>query len=192
MIDTIISSLPRWLQDEMDKSGQVFESMESRMRYVIELSRRNVAEGTGGPFGAAIFERESGRVVAVGVNLVLHSNCSHAHAEMTAIALAEQKLGSYTLADVPEAPYELVSSCEPCIMCLGGILWSGVSRVVSGASDEDARSIGFDEGPKPPDWAAALRQRGIEVEAGVCREEAAEVIRLYAASGGMIYNGTGG
>jgi tRNA(Arg) A34 adenosine deaminase TadA len=191
MIDTILSSLPRWLQDEMNRSGQVFESTEARMEYVIGLSRRNVTEGTGGPFGAALFESRSGRLVSVGVNLVLHSNCSHAHAEMVAIALAEQKFGSYTLAELPGAPYELVSSCEPCVMCLGGILWSGVARVVSGATDADARSIGFDEGPKPADWAAELRRRGITVEEAVCRDEAAEVLRLYAESGGTIYNGMG-
>ena len=159
------------------------------MRYVIGLSRRNVSEGTGGPFGAAVFEKESGVLLSVGVNLVTRSDCSHAHAEMVALALAEQLLGSYTLHLEGCPEYELVTSCEPCAMCFGAIPWSGVTRVVSGAKDADARAIGFDEGPKLASWGDALRERGIEVHEGVCREEAAEVLRLYAASGGNIYNG---
>jgi tRNA(Arg) A34 adenosine deaminase TadA len=191
MIEALLSKLPQWLQDEMKKCGRTFPGEEERMAYAISLSRRNVEEGTGGPFGAAIFERSSGRLVSIGVNLVIRSNCSHAHAEMMAIALAEQTLGCYNLSECEEKGYELVTSCEPCAMCFGAIPWSGVNRVVSGAKDADARSIGFDEGPKLPSWADALRERGIEVEEGVCREEAAEVLRFYVDSGGSIYNGMG-
>ena len=189
MIATINALLPAWLQEEMTKSGALYGDEEARMRYAITLARRNVVEGTGGPFGAALFEAHSGRLVSVGVNLVVASNCSHAHAEMVAIALAEQALGSYTLADLEEGPYALYTSCEPCVMCLGGILWSGVGRVVSGARDADARAIGFDEGPKPDNWAEALRGRGIEVFEEFCRDEAVAVLRDYAESGGIIYNG---
>ena len=188
MNQTIVSNFPAWLQAETKRRGEIFAEDEARMRYVIGLSRRNVAEGTGGPFGAAVFERGSGALLSVGVNLVMRSNCSHAHAEMVAIALAEQLLGSYTLR-MEASEYELVTSCEPCAMCFGAIPWSGVTRVVSGAKDADARTIGFDEGPKMASWADVLRERGIEVNEGVCREEAAEVLRLYAASGGSIYNG---
>ncbi|MDX1295416.1 MAG: hypothetical protein R3302_04080, partial [Sulfurimonadaceae bacterium] len=70
------------------------------MAYVIGLSRRNVTEETGGPFGAAIFDRLSGELVSIGVNLVIRSNCSHAHAEMVAIAIAQQRLANYNLADI--------------------------------------------------------------------------------------------
>ncbi len=189
MIATINALLPAWLQEEMTQSGTRFETEEARMRYAIALARRNVDEGTGGPFGAALFEAQGGRLISVGVNLVVTSNCSHAHAEMVAIALAEQALGSYSLADLEAGPYALYTSCEPCVMCLGGILWSGVRRVVSAARDADARRIGFDEGPKPENWAEALRSRGIEVREEFCRDEAVAVLRDYAATGGIIYNG---
>ena len=63
-----------------------------------------------------------------------------------------------------------------------------VTRVGGGGRDEDARSIGFDEGPKMSDWPSALRERGISVERDVLREEAASVLRGYAESGGLIYN----
>ena len=47
----------------------------------------------------------------------------------------------------------------------------------------------MDEGAKPADWPGTLRRRGIEVSLSVRREEAAQVLRTYAASGGFIYNG---
>lgn len=73
-------------------------------------------------------------------------------------------------------------------MCLGASHWSGVRRVVCGAADSDAAAAGFDEGPKPDDWVAALRQRGIEVVEGLLRHEAAAVLAEYKLRGGEIYN----
>ena len=55
--------------------------------------------------------------------------------------------------------------------------------------DEDARAVGFDEGDKHPDWPARLQARGIEVVRDIRREEAAAILRRYAAGGGVIYNG---
>jgi tRNA(Arg) A34 adenosine deaminase TadA len=85
----------------------------------------------------------------------------------------------------------LVSSTEPCAMCLGAVTWSGVRRLVCGASDADARAIGFDEGIKASDWPERLRQRGITVRQGVCRAQAVDVLNAYQAGGGLIYNGRG-
>lgn len=157
------------------------------MAFVIDLARRNAA-AEGGPFAAAVFERETGRLVAAGANRVLASRSSLAHAEMVALALAQQRLASHDLG-APELPvHELVSSVEPCLMCLGGVLWSGVRALVCGARDEDARAVGFDEGPKPGDWIAQFEQRGIAVERDLLRAEAIAVLRDYAAAGGCIYN----
>jgi tRNA(Arg) A34 adenosine deaminase TadA len=84
-------------------------------------------------------------------------------------------------------PYELVASTEPCAMCFGATPWCGVRWLVCGAREEDARGIGFDEGPKVSDWVASLEQLGISVARDVCRDEAA-VLRYYAENGGIIYN----
>jgi tRNA(Arg) A34 adenosine deaminase TadA len=73
-------------------------------------------------------------------------------------------------------------------MCLGATPWSGVRSLVYGARSADAEEIGFDEGLKPPGWAPAFEGRGICVTGGVLREEAAAVLREYAARGGEIYN----
>jgi tRNA(Arg) A34 adenosine deaminase TadA len=119
---------------------------------------------------------------------VVPSNCCIVHAEMVAIMIAQQVMGSYDLAAEGLPPCEMVVSTEPCAMCLGAIPWSGIRRLVCAARDEDARSIGFDEGAKVPDWAASLEERNITVLRDVCRPEAGEVLRAYLESGGIIYN----
>ncbi|HSO21079.1 MAG TPA: nucleoside deaminase, partial [Desulfosarcina sp.] len=155
---------------------------------VIELARRNVDAETGGPFGAAIFESRSGRLVAPGVNRVIPGNCSAAHAEIIAIMLAQKICNTYDLGGDGMPAMELVSSTEPCAMCLGAVVWSGVRRLVCAARDEDARAIGFDEGPKPENWADELAQRGIAVVLDRGREEAVAVLERYLSRGGPIYN----
>ena len=102
--------------------------------------------------------------------------------------ISQQVVGHFDLGGEGLPPYELVASTEPCAMCFGAIPWSGVRRLVCGAREEDARCIGFDDGPKTSDWVAALEQRGISVARDVYRDEAAAVLRYYVESGGMIYN----
>jgi tRNA(Arg) A34 adenosine deaminase TadA len=158
------------------------------MALAVKLARSNVQHGTGGPFGAGIFESETGRLLAPGVNLVVSAATSIAHAEIVAIAIAQQVIGNFDLGAEGLPPYELVSSAEPCAMCLGAVPWSGVRRLVCGARDEDARRIGFDEGPKPEKWVLALESRGIAVVTDVCRSEAIAVLDGYRRQGGPIYN----
>jgi len=131
---------------------------------------------------------DTGKLVSLGVNLVTSQGLSLLHAEMVAFALAQRKLGTYDLGRQGLPRHELVASTEPCAMCIGAISWSGVRKVVCAAEDADARAIGFDEGPKMADWQDALKRRGIAVESGVQRADAAAVLAWYAQSGGRIYN----
>ncbi|HEX8261180.1 MAG TPA: nucleoside deaminase [Rubrobacteraceae bacterium] len=181
-------SLPGWVEEALSNPGREYSTEEDRMRLVIELSRSNVDHGTGGPFGASIFDLSTNRLVAPGVNLVATTNLSAAHAEMVAIMISQQVVGHFDLGGEGLPPYELVASTEPCAMCFGAIPWSGVRRLVCGAREEDARGIRFDEGPKISDWVAALEQRGISVARDMYCDEAAAVLRYYVESGGMIYN----
>ena len=160
---------------------------EARMRFVLDLARENIATG-GGPFAAAVFEYANGRLLAAGANRVTSSGYSCAHAETVALTLAQRRLGHYDLGAASFPSCELVSSAEPCLMCLGAVLWSGVRRLVWGALREDALAIGFDEGPVFPESLDYLRARGIEIVAGQLRDEARAVLELYARSGGHIYN----
>jgi len=186
--DSIQVTLPPWVE-EVIAGREVFPTLEDRMRLAVELSRQNVVRQTGGPFGAAIFERESGRLVAVGVNSVTrHNNCT-LHGEMVAFMMAQSRLGNFSLGAPGMPPHELVTSCEPCAMCLGAILWSGVVRVVCAAARQDATELKFEEGPVFPESYRYLEERGIEIVHEVLRAEARGVLELYRAQGGAIYNG---
>jgi tRNA(Arg) A34 adenosine deaminase TadA len=188
MFPEVNFELPAWIGEVVGDPERVYPAEEDRMALAVELSRMNVENGTGGPFGSAVFDLETKRLVAPGVNLVTTTGCSIAHAEMVAIMVAQRTVGSFDLGGRELPPHELVASTEPCAMCFGATPWSGVRRLICGARDEDARSIGFDEGPKLPDWESALEERGIEVSRDVLREEAASVLRHYAETGGVIYN----
>jgi tRNA(Arg) A34 adenosine deaminase TadA len=187
----LVLSLPEWVRGFMAAAPAALATPEERMRLAISLARGNVSHG-GGPFGAVVAEEESGRVVAAGVNLVVPLSCSLAHAEMVAIAIAQQLAGRYDLGAPGLPALQLVASTEPCAMCLGAIPWSGIRSLVCGAGGEEAERIGFDEGHKPEDWPEALAGRGISVLRGICREEAARVLVDYARAGGPIYNGRAG
>lgn len=183
-----VLSLPGWVTSRVNY-GQLYDTDAERMRLVIELAAENVERGTGGPFGAAVFERATGHLVAVGVNGVVRLNNSTAHAEMIALQLAERRIASYSLSADGHPAHELFTSCAPCAMCLGAVLWSGVTRLVAAAQREDAERIDFDEGPVFAESYAYLRDRGIEVVNGVMRDEARAVLEEYRARGGAIYNG---
>jgi tRNA(Arg) A34 adenosine deaminase TadA len=157
------------------------------MGLAIDLARENIRQGSGGPFGAVVLAAETGRVVSVGVNLVLSSRCSIAHAEIVALGIAQQGLGSHDLTSVVSGGCTLISSAEPCAMCMGAIPWAGVRHLVCGARDGDVRAVGFDEGHKPGDWASAFARRGIRVTQDCLRERAVGVLREYARSDGPIY-----
>lgn len=178
---------PSWLNSVV-QWNRVYDADESRMRLAITLAKENVIRETGGPFGAAIFESDTGRLVAVGMNSVVRLNNAILHGEMVAFMMAQTHLRSFTLAAPGMPAHELVTSCAPCAMCLGAILWSGVKRVVCGARRQDATLLAFDEGPVFPQSYHYLEQRGIQFVDDVLREEAIGVLELYRARGGPIYN----
>lgn len=180
--------LPDWLTQLTSEPLPSFVTDQDKMLWLISLAQRNLADG-GGPFAAAVFEVGTGKLIAPGVNRVIPSRCSVMHAEMMALILAQQQLGQYVLGQDDGRRFELVSTTEPCAMCLGAIPWSGICRLVCGARDEDARRIGFDEGDKPQDWVQCLARRGIDVVPDLCRTEAVVVLQRYVQQQGVLYNG---
>ena len=183
--------LPEWIDTFLAEYPVVISSMETQMRFVLDLTERNIREKTGGPFGAAVFEQESGKLVSVGVNVVVEQNCSAAHAEMMALMLAQKKIGHYDLGDVGSVAHRLVTSGKMCAMCLGNVCWSGIKEVVSSAEPEDVEGItGFDEGPTPPDYNDQLKLRGINLVPELLREQGKKVLQLYIDQNGKVYNAT--
>jgi tRNA(Arg) A34 adenosine deaminase TadA len=177
---------PPWVEGTVDWE-RAYATDAEKMALAVGLSRLNVQHQTGEPFGAAIFRVDTGHLVAVGMSQVVPRNNSVLHAEVVAIMMAEQRLQAYNLR-VAGYPHELVTSCEPCAMCLGAIHWSGVTRLVCGATRDDAQSIGFDEGPVFPASYAYLAERGVEIIRGVLRVEANAVIQAYLRGGGLIHS----
>ena len=135
--------------------------------------------------------------MAAGVNLVLPLHCSLAHAEAVAITAAQQALSTHDLAAPSLPAMELVTSAQPCIQCYGIVWWSGVQRLVIGATKDDVERItGFAEGPLPEDWVGELAHREplapVTVVRDVLRADACAVLRRYVEEGGRVYNPGGG
>jgi tRNA(Arg) A34 adenosine deaminase TadA len=175
--------MPAWLQEiEQENLGKAMPGDEEKILFAIMLAIENVRRGTGGPFGAAIFELGTHRLIATGINLVAGTGQSWAHAEMTAFANAQNRLGRADLKG-----YLLAASCEPCAMCFGATPWSGVEMLIYGARGEAAQNIGFDEGDKVADWQQSLENRNIKVIGPLPGDRADEPFRLYRELGGVIY-----
>jgi tRNA(Arg) A34 adenosine deaminase TadA len=181
-------ALPGWVADLMP-AGRACGTPDERMDVAIALARENVRRGTGGPFGAVVFDLASGQAVAAGVNLVEQAGNALLHAEVVALMFAQRAVGRYTLNADDLPPHALVTSCDPCAMCLGATLWSGVRDLECGAMRDDAVRIGFDEGPVFPASWDYLEARGVRVRRGIRRAAAAAVLEDYRRGGGVIYNG---
>lgn len=183
-----VLSLPGWVVGSVDHD-RIHATDEDRMRLAIALAAENVANGSGGPFGAAVFERGSGRLIAVGVDSVVRLNNSTAHAGMIALQLAERRIASFSLAADGHPAHELFTSSAPCTMCLGAVLRSGVTRLVSAAPREAAERIASDQGPVSAARDAGLLARGIELVDGLLRDEARAVLEEYRRRGGTLHDG---
>ena len=126
------------------------------MLEAIRLASANVENG-GGPFGAVI--ARGGEIIATGVNRVT-ANCDPtAHAEVSAIRAAAQKLGTFNLSGC-----DIYSSCEPCPMCLGAIYWARLDRLFYGNTKADAARIGFDDAFIYKELALPLPERTLRAE----------------------------
>jgi len=172
--------LPAWLADWLAATAlpAAPASDEACMRLAIWLACENVARNSGGPFGAVVRSDSTGEIVSVGVNLVPSTGNPVLHAETVALSLAAASGRSF-------AGLTLFTSCEPCIMCLGALHWSGIHRIVSAALKADAEAVGFSEGAGTRElrdggagrgvqrWAAAGRGGGRS--AGLCSERASDL-----------------
>ncbi|MGH8213962.1 MAG: nucleoside deaminase [Rhodanobacteraceae bacterium] len=182
---TIELALPAWMAS-IEGTERIFDDDDARIAFTIELARRNVQNGGGGPFGAAVFDA-AGKLISVGVNRVVAQRCSLAHAEILALGLAQRRLQRFRLNRNGER-YTLASSAQPCCQCFGALIWAGIDTLLIGARSEDVESLtGFDEGPLPADWIGQLQERGIHVQRDLRRDEASEVLAEYARRGGVSY-----
>jgi guanine deaminase len=111
---------------------------EQFMRAAIRLSLSKMRANCGGPFGAVVVRK--GKIVGRGWNQVTSTNDPTAHAEVTAIRDACNRLKTFQLDDC-----ELYTSCEPCPMCLSAIYWARFKKVYYANTRKDAAKIQFDD-----------------------------------------------
>ena len=171
---SIISNEPVDPQ-KLEKAACIIRALQAELK-------QDIAQGAG-PFLAAIYD-EKDRLIAKAANSVANTQCSHNHAEMNAIKLAEEKLNTFDL-----APHHLslYVTAEPCLMCLGGIMWSGIQTVYFGVPSKRVEEItGFDEGFKP-DWLSEFKKRGITVYGNIEPQAGEDVLKTYIRQGKPVY-----
>ncbi len=183
-------TLPAWVHEGID-AARPYPRDADKVALAIELSRRNIDAGSGGPFGAAVFGPDD-RILSIGVNRVMPHACSLAHAETMAYMLAQQRTQRVRLnldeEGRPVGPITLATSSQPCCQCYGATVWAGIDRLLIGARSEDVESLtDFDEGPLPLDWVGALEARGIVVARDIHRDAARDVLRRYGELDGPTY-----
>lgn len=140
------------------------------MRKAIALSIENVKNG-GGPFGAVIVK--DNEIIATGVNRVTANHDPTAHAEVSAIRAACEKLNTFDLSGC-----EIYTSCEPCPMCLGAIYWAHLDKIYYGNNKHDAADIGFDDSFIYDELALTPENRQKASET-MLRNEAIEAFKLW-------------
>lgn len=161
--------------EKLNKAEQIINGLQEELK-------KYIANGSG-PFLAAIYD-EHDNLVAKTANSVVNENCSHNHAEMNAIKAAEKALNTY---DLSAHKLKLYVTAEPCIMCLGGIMWSGIKEVYYGVSSKRVEEItGFDEGFKP-DWLNEFARRGITVYGEIATQAGEKVLQEYVSAGRTVY-----
>ena len=141
------------------------------MQKAIDLSIENVKNG-GGPFGAVIVK--DGEIVATGVNRVTANNDPTAHAEVSAIRAACQKVQDFKLEGCT-----IYTSCEPCPMCLSAIYWAGIGRICYGNTKQDAEDINFGDKFIYDEIARAPFLRAIPTQM-LMRDEALAAFRAWS------------
>lgn len=136
-------------------------------RFMLEAIReaKKAREMAEVPIGAVIVHE--GEIIARGHNLRETSQETLSHAELIAIAEANEKIGSWRLEDCT-----LYVTLEPCPMCAGAIVQSRIKRVVYGAPDPKAGCAGtlFNLLEEP------RFNHQTELESGVMQDECASLL----------------
>lgn len=153
------------------KNEMINEKDKQFMKTAIELSIENVKNG-GGPFGAVIVK--DGEILATGVNRVT-ANCDPtAHAEVSAIRCACQKVQNFKLEGCT-----IYTSCEPCPMCLSAIYWAGIEKVYYGNTKQAAEDINFGDKFIYEEIERAPQYRSIPTTM-MMRDEALEAFKAWS------------
>lgn len=181
LMSLVLPSQAKVISNEKIDHNKV--KMASKIIKELQSEMSSYTNNGSGPFVAAIYDEKGNLVVKV-ANSVVNETCSNNHAEVNAIKLAEQKLGTY---DLSKENLSLYVTAEPCMMCLGAIMWSGIKNIYYGVPSKRVEEItGFDEGFKP-DWLNEFKKRGITVYGNIEVKAGEKELHEYVKSNKTIY-----
>jgi len=140
------------------------------LELAITTAGENMEDG-GGPFGAVIVRE--GKVIARAGNRVVPGHDPTAHAEVMAIRMAAESMGTHDLGGCT-----IYASCEPCPMCLGAIYWAGIKRIVYASDRYRAAAAGFSDNHIYEELALGIRERNIEMIRGL-KEEGDRILEKW-------------
>lgn len=162
--------------------------LENAKKIILQLQDEigdYIANGSG-PFLAVVID-DKGQIISKTANSVVSEGCSNNHAEMNAIKMAQKNLGTY---DLSKHNLSLYVTSEPCMMCIGGLMWSGIKAVYYGVPSKRVEEItGFDEGFKP-NWFEEFKNRGITVYGNIEPEVGEKELHRYVNDGKTVYKPT--
>ena len=141
------------------------------MQRAIEIAKNAAANGNE-PFGAVLVK--DNKIVYENENQIYTKNDPTYHAEFGLIRRFVEETG---ITDLSE--YTLYSSCEPCFMCCGAMVWTKLGKLVYAASDIDLCNVLGVTGSKCSHLVFINSGADIQVSSGVMRDEALEVLREY-------------
>ena len=144
---------------------------ERFMKKAIELAAMAVEHGNE-PFGADLVKE--GEIVYTNENQIYTATDPTYHAEVGLIRRFCKETGITDLSD-----YTMYSSCEPCFMCCGAMVWVKLGRLVYGASDRDLCRILGEEGNDCAELIFEKSPWKPEVKGGVLKEESVHVLERY-------------
>ena len=110
--------------------------MNTYMKIAIDEARKGIAQNAGGPFGAVVVK--NGTLIGTGHTRVAKNNDPTCHGEMEAIRDACKNLDTFDLSGA-----DIYTTGQPCVMCLGAILWSNINHIYYGCSIAENDMIGF-------------------------------------------------
>ncbi len=165
-----------------DLSHEELLKAHSILRKIHDKTKQGIDNGKG-PFYAELYDEHYNFVLGAS-NSVVETQCALNHAEMNTLKLAFDKYKNYNLSHYK---LTLFVNAEPCIMCLGAIMWSGVNKIIfSVPSSEVERITGFDEGFKP-NWFEEMKKRNIKACGGIDEEYGKKILQYYVDLGKTIY-----
>ncbi|MCX5872269.1 MAG: nucleoside deaminase [Deltaproteobacteria bacterium] len=161
--------------EQQKAAGASFNEEEAKkfMTRALELARKGMESGAGGPFAGVIVK--DGKIVGEAWNHVIANQDPTAHGEVMAIRDACKKANTLSLQGC-----DLYTTGEPCPMCLSAAYWAQISRIFYGFSVQDATAIDFQDEFQFNEFKKPIAQRKIP-EIQVMRKEAVELTKNFAA-----------